>query len=334
MATLAQLLAYARADQRVLRSTSRQSARVAGLLWDRLVADANDATMERLVAAVVPRVEAFSLSAATNTAGFVNGYVGLADPDNAPSIALDGIDEFSPSAVRGTPLDVVYARPIVTARTALADGKPLDEALAIGRARLVSTAATDPVLSARAAARWAMEQAPNVAGYRRVPGVGACPFCLVASTQRYKVSDLRPLHSFCTCGVVPIVGDRDPGQIIDRDLYRQLKAAEVTNELALTSAVRRTHQSIELSQRQVADLRDELDGERDPDRRRQLGERIGRWEARLDDAERQLAERTARLDRHRAEFGTTRSIAVHEHGELGPVLTAARHEFTGPSVAA
>lgn len=32
-----------------------------------------------------------------------------------------------------------------------------------------------------------------------------------------------PIHSHCDCGVAPIVGTDDPGRIVNRDLYRQLR---------------------------------------------------------------------------------------------------------------
>ena len=61
--------------------------------------------------------------------------------------------------------------------------------------------------------------------HRRVLTGRSCMFCATASTQRYRVDQLMPLHNHCDCAVAPIIGDADPGQIINHDLLGSLKKA-------------------------------------------------------------------------------------------------------------
>ena len=34
-----------------------------------------------------------------------------------------------------------------------------------------------------------------------------------------------PIHNHCDCGVAPIIGERDPGQVINRQLLNDLKSS-------------------------------------------------------------------------------------------------------------
>ena len=67
--------------------------------------------------------------------------------------------------------------------------------------------------------------AQSIVGWRRVPRGDTCRWCLTVSTQRYRSSRAasRVRHDGCDCRVVPIVGDKDPGQVINRPLLDRLK---------------------------------------------------------------------------------------------------------------
>lgn len=159
-------------------------------------------------------------------------------------------------AMRGVPAEIVYRRPAVTVYTALSNGVPFDQAMHSGLDRALAISATDLQLARTHTMRYIGSQNDRIVGYRRVPGGGnVCALCEEASTQRYHVEDLMPIHNGCSCGVEPIFGTEDPGQVIDQDLLDEIRSR---------------------------------------------GEDAGA------------------------------TVAVHDHGELGPVLTVTGQTFTGP----
>lgn len=120
-------------------------------------------------------------------------------------------------ALRGIAAVDVYRRAGPTVWTALSAGKELPEAVRLGAMRVADMAATDLQLAKTHTARRFVKERGYV-GYRRVlRGSESCALCIVASTQRYHVDELMPIHPGCDCGVAPIIGDRDPGQVIDPD---------------------------------------------------------------------------------------------------------------------
>jgi hypothetical protein len=87
----------------------------------------------------------------------------------------------------------------------------------LGAARASSIAETDIQLASREAGRRQRLGNSNIVGYKRVlTGSENCALCAIASTQRYRVNDLKPIHPGCDCGEEPIYGDFDPGQVIDQ----------------------------------------------------------------------------------------------------------------------
>ena len=126
-----------------------------------------------------------------------------------------------PENLRGTPPAEVYKRPFVTVRTALANGKSLSEAVSEGRNRLQSIASTDLQLARTHATRQALAGDGRFRYFRRVlRGSFNCALCTLASTQRYSKERLMPIHPGCDCGVRPIPGDQDPGQVVDPELLQ------------------------------------------------------------------------------------------------------------------
>lgn len=167
----------------------------------------------------------------------------------------------------GTEAVTVYRRPFVDVYTALKEGKTVTAAIEAGALRISSLVATDIQLARRNAGFAARGKNDRIVGYARtLTGSENCALCYVASTQRYHVKDLLPIHPGCDCGEMPIYGNQDPGQVID--------------EIRLNA----THEAI--------------------------AARFGE-----------------------ANYGGAgyEQIAIREHGELGPMLTVADQNFTGPS---
>ncbi|MEW2578352.1 hypothetical protein [Streptomyces syringium] len=118
--------------------------------------------------------------------------------------------------LRGTPPETVYRRPFVTVWTALSQGKDMTSAVREGQNRLTSIASTDLQLARTHATRQALGRDGRVRFYRRVlRGSFNCALCTIASTQRYHKERLMPIHPGCDCGVRPLAGDANPGQVIN-----------------------------------------------------------------------------------------------------------------------
>jgi hypothetical protein len=197
---------------RVLAVRAATAAAVARA-WD-AVQPVGDVEADEFVRRVVPVVNGAQRSVSSSTAGML----ALATGARGPVTNLFG------ALLRNSVApEVVYRRGVITARRVMSEGRPLTEALAVGRARTVSTAATDVTLAQRGQMD-AWVAADRIVGYRRVLTGNSCLFCATASTQRYYGSNLAPLHNGCDCGMAPIVGDRDPGQVINKPLLRDLKA--------------------------------------------------------------------------------------------------------------
>lgn len=128
----------------------------------------------------------------------------------------------TPEVLRGQPAEVVYARPFKEIRWQLSQGKTVEQAVEAGRRRAESIFSTDLQLAKTHTAREYLDRASespsvDVVGFSRVLGSNPnhCALCILASTQRYRSFDLLPIHPGCQCDVAPIIGTRDPGQVID-----------------------------------------------------------------------------------------------------------------------
>jgi hypothetical protein len=175
----------------------------------------------------------------------------------------------STQALRGTPAAEVYSRGFLATRFELSKGKALDAAVNIGASRIYNIARTDMQLSKTNTGLFVRGNNSNITGYSRIlSGAENCALCYVASTQRYTLGDLLPIHPGCDCGEMPIYGNTDPGQVID--------------------------------------------------------------EANLEATHEAVASRFGRAARDGREIDY-RQIMIHQHGEIGPVLTVRGQHFTGPS---
>jgi hypothetical protein len=101
---------------------------------------------------------------------------------------------------------------------ALANGRPWDEAVAAGRAR-VEAAAQQLVVSSGRRTGDAVAEATgqHITGWERVLDGSSCTWCALISTQRYHSAESADFgHDRCGCTAVPIFGDARPGQVINR----------------------------------------------------------------------------------------------------------------------
>lgn len=224
-----------------------------------------DRDIDRMVDAITP----VSLGAQQRIVALTDNYLtavaeaaGSKRPQPTVARSVTG------TALRGVPPREVYRRAGVTIWSALADGVNLTDAVEQGLNRLTNMLMTDLQLTKTHTTRMSFASDGSVAGYRRVlKGSKNCGLCTLASTQRYHKERLMPIHPGCDCGVAPIRGNVDPGQVIDPDRLEALHEA--------------ANKQLGVSDR----------GGRTPDYRK---------------------------------------ITVHDHGELGPVLSWRGQKFTGP----
>lgn len=251
-----------------------------GQMWDR-VAGLDDSDADAFAAAAARMALAGQAAAAAGVDGYLAAILSVLTGERTAPLGLPADVVTGAAARNGADPIEVYHRGVVTARTALAAGRSFDRAMAAGRQRMVGSAEMDVALAQRAATAEILSRR-DVVGYRRVLTGRSCMFCATASTQRYRSGELMPLHDRCDCGVAPIVGDRDPGRVVNRDLLGELKRRG-------GSAHWKEHGFVEVD----------------------------------DDGGFVVQARGA---------GETRVLAVvtREHGELGPVLADAAHDFTGP----
>jgi hypothetical protein len=124
-------------------------------------------------------------------------------------------------ALRGVDPAEVYHRPFVTMYSALAAGHDYAASLGEARTRLLSITETDLQLARTHAARQSMQRSGARFFRRRLTGTKNCALCVIASTQRYRVENLMPIHPGCHCKPEPLPGNRDPGHIIDESLLKE-----------------------------------------------------------------------------------------------------------------
>jgi hypothetical protein len=213
-----QLIGLARRHQTRLIGLQNRTVTTALRAWDKF-GGLTDAERARFVGVVAPVVEQAMRSAEQMVDAYLFAVVRSAG-EIAPDVSRETF-----VYRQGVDLTDSYARPIIVARVAVANGATYAQAITAGRARVTQLADTDPMLAARHRAREIMASVPRIVGYRRVPDGGACQRCLLAATQRYHVGDLMPVHAHCHCTVAPIMGTVDPGRIIERDALKALKAS-------------------------------------------------------------------------------------------------------------
>lgn len=280
---------------------------IVGRLWDQY-AGLDDGAAERFTEAAASAVLAAQAAAGAQVDGYLAALTG------EPVTGFDP-EQVSGAAVRnGTDPLEVYLRGIITARAATAT-HPFREAMNLGRLRVVSAAETDVALTQRAA----VSLPPGVVGYRRVLTGSSCPLCQIASTQRYRRGDLMPIHSHCDCGIAPIAGTEDPGQVINRKLLNDLKKNGEVDRISRQRQLPKAREALDNAKQRVTDLRREIEAETDQERETRLERRLGRWQQEVTKRERRVSTLSEAPKRPQ--------VAVHEHGELGPVLTDASHAF-------
>lgn len=277
--------------ERRLRQVAENAVRVG---WAALP-DYSDAGVERFNAQVLPVIAAAQRNSAVVTSAYMARFTGK-------NYDVD-VDEVLASLRNGVAPEEVYRRPFVTVWTDLKEQKPYLDAVSAGLAHAMASAAIDVQLAMRQTVTVIAERDSGIYGYERVPNGGACDLCLIASTQRYHSGDLMPIHNRCGCSVSPILTSSD--RVVNSDLYGKLSADGSIDAITASRAATR-----------VDKYTNKLSGDLSPKERLH-------YERLLNQAENTVEIAGAAA---RAKAGTTAEVV--NHGELGPVLVNADHEFT------
>lgn len=173
-------------------------------------------TIDRLVEVVAPTVAAGQLQIANLTSVYLAEQTGSTALPVAEAVL----------AGRGVSAEIVYARPVVTARAEVAQGRTFVDAMRAGGRRLESLATTDLQMAKVRQADRSLAHGGHT-HYRRVlKGSENCALCIIASTQRYSTGKLMPVHPGCDCDIDVISHDAD----FDLDANRLLEATHAQVE--------------------------------------------------------------------------------------------------------
>lgn len=302
MAELDQLVGIQQAHHRRFLGVQQGTADLIGQQWDTF-AGLDDVAAAQFEAAASVVIDTAKRQTSTLAVAYMNAN------DRLGGFPASGLVPVLPEIRNGVPVAEVYHRSIVEARARVANGATFEEAMASGRARAVSTARTDVSLANKGEMARGGELRPWVVGYRRVLTGRSCAFCATASTQRYKSADLLPLHPSCDCDVGEIFGTEDPGHIINGDLLGELKkAGREDGRPNYWQGPYVVDADGSIRYRRVEKL---LDADGKPIRLPGPASGGGR---------RGYATKTTAGDRVKVE--------VVDHGELGPMLTDAKHATT------
>lgn len=169
------------------------------------VTDLGDAGLDALVELMVSTVQAAQIQMANLTSVYM-----AAATATEPLPVADDV-----TRLRGVDPEIVYARPIVTARSALAQGKSFEDARKAGGRRLENISGTDLQMAKTYQAQRSLEGSGRQYYRRVLTGSENCAMCIIASTQRYKVKALLPIHPGCDCDIAPLAAGEAVNHVID-----------------------------------------------------------------------------------------------------------------------
>lgn len=201
-----------------LLSIRRLAGELIGEAWD-AYGGIDDRAFARFPAAAATITDAARTATATAAAGYMRANdLALGVRSTVPKIS-------TPVPRGGLSSERLYQRAVEQARRSISRGSSYPDAMNAGHARAVGAARTDVILANREAMTEGGQTRPWVVGYRRILTGVSCALCAAASTQRYKVARLQPIHPHCDCDIGEIFGTEDPGAVINRRLLDDIQAA-------------------------------------------------------------------------------------------------------------
>lgn len=180
------------------------AARHAVSLWDGLP-DIDERRVARFSTAAAKATAPMRSVAADLSAGMV-------------AVLLDDTPDIPLRAIAATADPEVWRQPFLATWHALSEGHSYAAALLAGQGR-AGTTARDEVTRTQRDTFTASDADDRIVGWRRVPSGKVCNWCATVATQRYHTADSAAFgHNNCSCTPIPIIGDRDPGRVLNRGL--------------------------------------------------------------------------------------------------------------------
>lgn len=228
---LAVLLAWIESYSASSEQLKEQTAAAAYELWSNFRGWYDTDAVNALAA----QVAALSTISQQYAAGSTMEYVaGIAAVTGATSAAAGSVPVGAPldalAIIRNAiPLSLVHTRPSEVYKRAIALGYTTERATGLALARAQNLIITDLTLQEREV-ELEMLQRLGITHYRRIihpelSRTGTCGLCIAAASRKYSTGELMPIHPpSCKCTVMPIVGDHDPGDMLNQqsidDLYK------------------------------------------------------------------------------------------------------------------
>lgn len=178
-----------------------------------------DADVDRLVALIVPRVQAGQIQTAQLTAAYL---AALETARTGKKVAPAPVDRALVTSARGVPAEEVYRRPAGTLYRTLSDGGTLSQAVSSSVARLNSIVASDHQLAKTTQARVSAVSRGFRFTRRVLTGREHCALCVIASTQLYLAEKLMPIHPGCDCGVDTVELSHEPEETLQPALLEEI----------------------------------------------------------------------------------------------------------------
>lgn len=183
--------------------------------WIDVEANLSDAALARFADLAATAADGAQHQVAVASALYLALHAGAATDQTVTAPAVDRAT-VTTAALRGTPGFDVWSRPGSTVWAALSRGSTVTAALAAGAARAHALSAIGLELAHTHTARAALAARPDVVGFQRAPGDGACDLCR-AATEQYGPDELLPIHGHCFCVVDPIYRDQPPVPVLAPD---------------------------------------------------------------------------------------------------------------------
>jgi hypothetical protein len=223
------------APARLADAQRTRAQRLARSVADRLqerwaLIDSSDITASwaTLLAGAVRVVAAGQALAAIQAEEYVTAVT-----NTAASAALNPAG-FAGTAADGRDLATLLTLPVITAKTAIAAGQPVSDALSRGAAQLLMFSTTEVTDAGRLATGAAITARPKAYGHVRVVSPPACGRCIVLSGRVYRWSEGFQRHPRCDCSMQPVASAEAKAARSPGDLFRDMDSSE--QEKAFTVA--------------------------------------------------------------------------------------------------
>jgi hypothetical protein len=194
--------------RRILFAIRQRATAATAAQWGAIDGANLDASFRTWLVAATAITSTLQAQAVVLTEGYFNAYISSElgrRPATSPTVRPT---EYAGTARDGRPLGQALAPALYTVKMAVAQARPIDQALQMGLHRATRNIAGEVVSPARLALTALMTESDHVEGWKRVTSGAACGCCLGASTGAiHPVDDIMKVHEHCRCSAEAVVRD-------------------------------------------------------------------------------------------------------------------------------